>query len=153
MKRAAAVIAIASIALLGCATRMPPPPSQADARNQVFAVERAFAKTMADRDHAAFATFISEETVFYSGPVPLHGKQKVVDFWAKFYSKAEAPFSWEPDTVEAVTSGTLALSSGPVRDPSGKVFARFTSIWRWEPPGQWRIVFDKGNEVCDCAKP
>ena len=29
---------------------------------------------MADRDHAAFATFISEEAVFFTGPKPLHGK-------------------------------------------------------------------------------
>ena len=50
-------------------------------------------------------------------------------------------------------SGNLALSSGPVRDPNGKLFATFTSIWRQEAPGTWRIIFDKGNEVCDCPKP
>jgi len=42
-------------------------------------------------------------------------------------------------------SGNLALSTGPVRDPSGKVTGSFTSIWRQEKPGVWRIVFDKGN--------
>ena len=50
-------------------------------------------------------------------------------------------------------SGNLALSSGPVRDPSGKLVATFTSIWRQEGPGTWRIIFDKGNDVCDCPKP
>jgi ketosteroid isomerase-like protein len=40
-----------------------------------------------------------------------------------------------------------------VRNPEGKVVARFTSIWRLEPDGAWRVVFDRGNEVCDCAKP
>ncbi len=56
---------------------------------------------------------------------------------------------------EALSSGTgnLALSAGPVRDSQGKLIATFTSIWRWEGPGTWRIVFDKGNDVCDCAKP
>ena len=44
-------------------------------------------------------------------------------------------------------SGTLALSTGPVRDPAGSVVATFTSIWRREA-GRWRIVFDKGNEAC-----
>jgi hypothetical protein len=43
-------------------------------------------------------------------------------------------------------SGTLALSSGPVRSPDGKVFARFNSIWRLEAPGVWRVVFDKGSK-------
>jgi len=31
--------------------------------------------------------------------------------------------------------------------------ATFSSIWRQESPGVWRIVFDKGNPECDCAKP
>jgi hypothetical protein len=51
-----------------------------------------------------------------------------------------------------LASGTLAISSGPVRDPSGKLVATFTSIWRQEAPGVWRIIFDKGNDVCDCPK-
>ena len=49
-------------------------------------------------------------------------------------------------------AGDLALSTGPVRNAAGKLIATFTSIWRQESPGVWRIVFDKGNEVCDCAK-
>ena len=114
-------------------------------QQQVFQTERAFAKTMADRDHAAFATFLAEETVFFSGPVPLRGKAAVAAWWKRFYEQPEAPFSWEPERVEVLDSGTLALTTGPVRDPSGKLTGSFTSIWRQEKPGVWRIVFDKGN--------
>ena len=53
----------------------------------------------------------------------------------------------------AASSGALAISSGPVRDSVGKHFATFQSIWRQEAPGVWRIVFDRGERVCDCAKP
>jgi ketosteroid isomerase-like protein len=123
-----------------------------DLQRQVADTERAFAKTMADRDHAAFVTFLSAETVFFTGPKPLHGRQDVADAWKRFYERPEAPFSWEPEQVEVLDSGTLALSSGPVRDPKGKLIATFTSIWRLEAPGVWRIIFDKGNEVCDCSK-
>jgi len=28
---------------------------------------------------------------------------------------------------------------------------RFTSVWRLEPDGQWCVVVDKGNDVCDCG--
>ena len=142
----------ATLLLLGCAAPLPRVTPE-EAKQQVMATERAFAKTMADRDHKAFASFIAEDTVFFSGPKPLHGKPAVVDFWARFYQRPQAPFSWEPDEVEVLDSGTLAISSGPVRDPNGKLFARFTSIWRLEAPGQWRIIFDKGNDVCDCPKP
>ncbi|GAB3540860.1 YybH family protein [Spirosoma fluminis] len=127
-------------------------PSLADLKKQVADTERAFAKTMADRNHAAFSTFLSEEAVFFSGPKPLHGKNQVAQSWKPFYESAEAPFSWEPEQVEVLESGKLALSTGPVRDPTGKVVGTFSSIWRLEAPNTWRIVFDKGNPVCDPAK-
>ena len=146
------VALVAGLSLAGCAA---PPARFApdEARQQVMATERAFAKTMADRDHRAFATFVAEDAVFFSGPKPLRGKAAVVDFWARFYKDPQAPFSWEPDEVEVLDSGTLAISSGPVRNPQGKVFARFSSIWRLEAPGQWRVVFDKGSPQCDCPRP
>lgn len=122
-------------------------------RRQVMEVERAFAKTMADRDLRAFAGFVSDEAVFFSGPAPLRGKEQVVAWWARFYEGPQAPFSWEPAEVEVLASGELALSSGPVRDPAGKLVARFTSVWRLEAPGQWRVVFDKGSPVAEAARP
>jgi ketosteroid isomerase-like protein len=67
--------------------------------------------------------------------------------WARFFSASVAPFSWEPDEVEVLDSGNLASSAGPVYDPEGKLIGRFYSIWRNEG-GQWRIVFDRGSDVC-----
>jgi ketosteroid isomerase-like protein len=138
------------LGLAGCAA-LPPGTTGANARLEVMATERAFAKTMADRDHAAFASFIADEAVFFSGPTPLHGKAQVVASWARFYANAKAPFSWDPDEVEVLESGTLAISSGPVRNPEGKVIARFTSVWRRTAANRWEIVFDKGNDVCNCT--
>lgn len=148
---------VLSTALTGCSTirgmfpSKPAPAAKVDRftlEKQVGDTERAFAKTMADRDHAAFSTFLSEEAVFFSGPEPLRGKAAVATWWKRFYEKPAAPFSWKPDRVEALDSGTLALSTGPVSDPAGKCIGRFTSIWRQEAPGVWRIIFDKGAP-CD----
>ncbi len=115
---------------------------------EVSDTERAFAKTMADRDVKAFATFVSREAVFFGGAGPLRGHDAVVARWTKFFDGPAAPFAWEPDHVEVLDSGTLALSSGPVTSPDGKLIGRFNSIWRREAPHVWRIVFDKGEEVC-----
>ena len=123
--------------------------SVAAAKAQVMATERAFAKTMAERDQPGFARFISAQAVFFSGAQPLRGKSRVVERWSDFFKDPRAPFSWEPATVEVLESGNLALSSGPVRDPAGKLIGTFTSIWRLEAPNTWRIVFDKGNDVCN----
>src|SRR5438552_896785 len=65
-----------------------------------------------------------------------------------YFDGRDAPFSWEPEDVEVLDSGTLAMNSGPVRDPKGVLIATFTSIWRLEDSGKWRIIFDKGNRVC-----
>ena len=137
--------------VIGCASA-PLSPGAAELREQVAATERAFAKTMATRDHAGFTSYLAEETVFFSGPKPLHGKRQVSDWWKRFYEKPSAPFSWEPEQVEVLDSGKLALTTGPVYNPQGKLIATFTSIWRLEAPGVWRIIFDKGNDVCDCPK-
>jgi len=63
---------------------------------------------------------------------------------APFFAGPDAPFSWRPELVEVLDSGTLALTSGPVRDPTGRRTGTFNSIWRREPNDQWRVVFDKG---------
>ena len=114
-------------------------------RDQVWAAEVAFARSMADRNAQAFAEFIADEAVFFAGTAPLRGKAKVIEGWAGYFTDKEAPFSWAPDQVEVLASGTLALSTGLVRDPAGKTIARFNSIWRLEAPNRWRVVFDKGS--------
>jgi ketosteroid isomerase-like protein len=149
--RAKAVFATALCSLLA-ACAAPARVAPDEARRQVMETERAFARTMAERNLGAFGTFVSDDAVFFSGPTPLHGKAAVVEWWARFYKNPAAPFSWEPEQVEVLASGDLALSTGPVHDASGKLIAHFTSIWRLEAPRRWRIVFDKGAEVCDCAK-
>ncbi len=114
--------------------------------------ERAFAKTMADRDLKAFGTFIADEGVFFGSKGPLRGRAAVVESWKRFFVEKEAPFSWEPETVEVLPSGNLGLTSGPVHDPKGNLIGTFSTIWRLEPDGKWRVVFDKGCPVCEPEK-
>jgi ketosteroid isomerase-like protein len=110
---------------------------------QVRAREVAFARTMADRDHAAFVTFVSEEALFLGATV-LRGREAVAEGWKPFFDGATAPFSWEPERVEVIDSGTLAISSGPVRNPEGERVGTFNSTWRLEEDGEWRVVLDMG---------
>jgi ketosteroid isomerase-like protein len=126
--------------------------AEPDLGKQVADAERAFAKTMADRDFTAFQTFLADEAIFFSGEKANRGRQAVAEAWKSLYQGKAAPFSWEPERVEVLDSGKLAHSSGPVRDPSGKIVGRFNSVWRLEAPNTWRVVFDKGCDVCQaCA--
>jgi ketosteroid isomerase-like protein len=114
----------------------------------VRARETAFAKTMADRDHAAFSGFVAEEALFMGQQTPLRGRQAVVDGWKRYFEGKQAPFSWTPERVEVVASGTLAISSGPVFDPQGQRVGTFNSTWRREKDGEWRVVIDIGCPPC-----
>ena len=116
-----------------------------DPAKAVEAREIAFAATMADRDFEAFQAFISDEAIFFNGNEPLRGKPLILAAWAAYFEGETAPFSWRPDTVEALDSGQLAISSGPVYSTTGEAVGRFNSIWRKEADGQWRVVFDKGS--------
>jgi ketosteroid isomerase-like protein len=133
---------VATVLLAGVATAQ----DSLDARRaEVFAAERAFARSMADRDFAAFGRYVADDCVFFSGTMPLRGRDAVLAAWKPFFEARSAPFSWEPDQVEVLASGELALSTGPVKDPDGDVTARFNSIWRRQPDGRWLVVFDKGS--------
>ena len=141
-------IAVLIGAVVSAACSQPPPAASkplVDLQREVRAREEAFAKTMADRDHGAFVSFLADETIWF-GARTLRGKQDVGNAWKKFYEGPVAPFSWKPDTVEVLASGRLALTSGPVSDPEGKPSGRFNSIWRLDDDGVWRVVFDKGED-------
>lgn len=139
----AAPFAASPAAACGPAAATAPDPAAA-----VRAAETAFARTMADRDHAAFVTFLSEEAVFFGPASVLRGKREIAESWARFYEMPDAPFSWAPEVVEVLPSGALALSSGPVYSPAGERVGTFNSVWRRESEGVWRIVFDKGCPPC-----
>lgn len=115
---------------------------------EVRATEIAFAKTLADRDVKAFRSMIAPDVVWLAD-VPLRGPDQVLTRWQKFFEGPNPPFSWAPETVEVQEGGKLALSTGPVFDPGGKKVATFTSIWRREASGEWKIIFDSGNPACD----
>ncbi len=112
---------------------------------EVFAAERAFAQSMADRDFSAFGRHVAPDTLFFGSSKVHRGREAVLAAWKPLFDGPAAPFSWQPDQVEVLQSGQLALSTGPVRDPQGQVIARFNSIWMRMPDGRWLVVFDKGS--------
>jgi ketosteroid isomerase-like protein len=150
MGRIAAAITVALSAAAAPETTVWAQTGAAALADQVRDTERAFAKTMADRNHAAFVSFLSEEAIFMGQADTLRGKRAVAQAWQRFYDGAQPPFSWEPDRVEVLESGTLGLTSGPVRDPQGRRIGTFNSVWRRDSTGSWKIVFDKGCPPCDC---
>lgn len=146
-----AILLVTCILTSSCATPSLPADEAvlAQLEREVAAAERGFAKSMADRDLAAFASFIADDASFRGPKTLMHGKSAVVAGWKRFFSGPQAPFSWDPDQVSVQSSGRLAISTGPVRDPDGKLIARFVSVWRKHSDGSWRVVLDQGVPACN----
>ena len=119
---------------------------------EVKAGETAFAGTMADRRLDRFTDFVAEDAVF-NGNKPHIGRAAVVETWKGFFDGPQAPFSWAPDAVAASTDGRYAVSTGLARDAAGKAISRFTTIWRKDGDGRWRVIVDQGVDVPDCTAP
>jgi ketosteroid isomerase-like protein len=128
-----------------------PAATNAELAEQVRQTEAAFAKTMADRDHAGFVSFLADETIFFGRKGPMRGKQAVADAWKPLYEGPKAPFSWRPEDAVVLDSGQLGMTSGPVFDPAGQRTGTFTSVWRRGADGRWKIIFDKGCPPCECG--
>ena len=125
---------------------------EVDRTAEVRAAETAFAKSMADRNLAAFTALLADDTVFWGGKGVNRGKAAVAADWKRFFDGPAAPFSWAPADVEVLPSGNLGFTSGPVYDPKGQRIGTFNSVWQRQSDGSWKIVFDKGCPPCECAK-
>lgn len=144
------MVFLLSLGVVMMAAAAAPAATNAELKEEVRRSEAAFARTMADRNHAAFASFLARDAIFMNGLRALRGAKAVAEGWKRFFEGAAAPFSWEPEIVEVLDGGSLALSSGPVRDPSGKRVGTFNSVWRREKGGHWRVVLDNGCPPCNC---
>jgi ketosteroid isomerase-like protein len=122
--------------------------SISETEKEVADTERAFAKTMADRNLEAFKSFLAEDAVFWNEDAELRGIENIVAVWQNYFDGSDAPFAWEPQTVMVLDSGDLALSTGPVWGSDNNIRSYFTSIWRKNAQGSWKIVFDKGQKYC-----
>jgi ketosteroid isomerase-like protein len=146
------LVLLAVFCLAFAATRLAANDSPAAAAEDLAAslrdTEIAFATTMADRDHGAFVGFLADETIFFSGDSELRGREAVAAAWKPFFDGPGAPFSWRPEVVAVLDSGTLGLTSGPVLDREGSRIGTFNSIWRRTADGGWEIVFDRGCRYC-----
>ena len=140
----------------GCATAQSPaaafPAATADRgalERAVRDTERAFARTMADRDHAAFTRFLSAEAVFFAGSVPLRGRDAVASAWKRFYEGPRPVLVGARDRSRCSTRASSRCPVARCTTRPASASRSFTSIWRQEAPGVWRIVFDKG---CGCTE-
>ena len=143
--------AIAVFLLLLCS-----PLAAEEVADELRAAEIAFAASVAEKDAEGFASFVDENAVFVGATV-LRGREAIVQAWSLFLAADGPELVWQPEIVEVRSDG-LGLSRGPytltttaedgTRNASS---GTFTSIWRRQPDGGWKILFDAGCPPCAAA--
>ncbi|MDR6626639.1 DUF4440 domain-containing protein [Caulobacter segnis] len=113
---------------------------------QVEAAERAFAAdglALGVRD--SFLKHMADDAILFA-PGPVSAKA----LFEKRPSSKSPRLEWWPRKVVAARSGDLALSVGP-SVINGKRGGYFATIWRREPNGGWKWIYD-GGAAADASK-
>jgi ketosteroid isomerase-like protein len=116
-------------------------------------LEANFAADVAQHGHDAFLTYFADDGV------------EVVDgggFKTKAEMREEKPWpegtslAWTPVKAEMSASGDLGYTYGnyvyTAKNKDGKPvenYGKYTSIWKKQKDGQWRVVVDMGNSSPD----
>jgi ketosteroid isomerase-like protein len=116
-------------------------------------LEADFAADVAKHGHEAFITYFADDGV------------EVVDgggFNNKDAMRKQPPWpggttlTWTPIKAEMATSGDLGYTYGnyiyTAKNKEGKLvtsYGKYTSIWKKQKDGQWKVVVDVGNSSPD----
>lgn len=119
----------------------------------VWQRELSFARSVAERDAAGFASHLGENAAFgASTREPIRGREAIARQWAGIVEGKRTVLRWYPTRV-TISPGApdTAWSSGPslfeVLDPKAKDrfhIGAFHSVWHRDADGVWRVLFDDG---------
>ena len=125
-------------------------------------LEKRFAKDVAERGGAAFATWFAPDGVTLgNGAAPVVGRLAIAK--SANWTAKEYQLTWTPTDAVMGPSGDIGYTwghfEGRSKDANGNPITtsgRYISIWRKEPDGTWKVVLDAGaNEPAaggDCCK-
>jgi len=138
-------VTVALTGLFGVAARTAGP---SEALASMADAERAFARASAARGmRAAFLEFLDDDAIGFR---PTLGRAK--DQWASRPEPAHplaTTLAWDPRTGEVSADGRLGWLAGPYLlvpegDASKTIYGCYSSIWRREAGGSWRVYIDLG---------
>jgi ketosteroid isomerase-like protein len=144
-----AVLLLLLVAATSVATKQKSPKG-ADLLRQL---EADFAADVAKHGHEAFLAYFAEDGVELvdGGGIDTKDAMRKQPPWPEGTS-----LTWTPVKAEMSASGDLGYTYGnyvyTAKNKEGKLVAnygKYTSIWRKQKDGQWKVVVDMGNSSPD----
>ena len=112
-------------------------------------LEADFAKAVAERGHEAFVSYFAEDGVELEdgGGIKTKDDMRKEAAWP-----VDLSLTWAPVKAEMAASGDLGFTYGNYqlksKDKDGKFvtrYGKYTSIWKKQKDGSWRVLLDMGN--------
>lgn len=154
MKR---LLSIAAIMLLFVMVALLAGRSSASADAQANAdmlrrLEAEFMKSAAEHGSAGYMAYYADDAVeLPNGADALQGKDAIAKTMG-FLDQKDNHLSWTPVYAQMAASGDLGYTYGTyvftTKDKSGKTVedhGKYTSIWKKQKDGKWKVVLDMGN--------
>jgi ketosteroid isomerase-like protein len=128
----------------------------------LFQLEARFAKDVAERGGAGFASWFADDGVALgNGAAPLIGKVAIAK--SANWSPNTYQLTWTPTDGMMGPSGDMGYTwghyEGHSKDANGNpvvTSGRYITMWRKEPDGSWKVVLDAGSNeppaAADCCK-
>jgi ketosteroid isomerase-like protein len=147
------IIIAVLLLLLFAATSFAKNEKSANGANLLLQLEANFAADVAKHGHDAFLTYFAEDGVEIVDGGGINDKDAM---------RKQPPWpegttlTWTPVHAEMAASGDLGYTYGKyvytAKNKEGKVVAnygKYTSIWKKQKDGQWKVVVDMGNSSPD----
>jgi ketosteroid isomerase-like protein len=125
------------------------PKATADTLKQL---EAEFMKTAAEKGSEGYMSFYAEDSVELPNGAPaIQGKANIAKGMG-FLDDKNNHLSWTPVGADISASGDLGYTYGTFefrsKDKDGKPtveHGKYTSIWKLQQDGTWKVVLDMGN--------
>jgi ketosteroid isomerase-like protein len=122
-------------------------------------LEDEIMKAAAEQGAEGYMSYYAEDAVEVpNGAEAIHGKANIGKTMG-FLDDKNNQLTWTPVDAGISISGDLGWTSGTYefrsKDKDGKVtieHGKYTSIWKKQPDGNWKIVLDMGNASAEKEK-
>jgi len=141
------IAALAVLILAGCESNM----NIEQTKKELMTVDRAFCQYAIENGRrAAFEKFMADSAVIYRpGQEPFAGHDAIMTLYPP---DAPGKLTWDPYFAEASGSGDLGYTLGKYEfsyigedDKKQVATGHYVTIWKRQPDGSWKYVFDTGT--------
>jgi ketosteroid isomerase-like protein len=115
-------------------------------------LEGEFMKTAAEKGSQGYMSYYADDAVEVpNGAASIRGKAEIAK-GMNFLDDKNNQLLWTPVGADISTSGDLGYTYGTFefhsKDKDGKAvvdYGKYTSIWKKQSDGSWKVVLDMGN--------